>query len=1019
VTDTNANLVLLPWLRRGGTSALTQADSLGADQPGVATATASLAINDAPPITMPVRLMGPGHVTGLQTTQVIRMDPTPGSRAFEPNFFSLVEFDEPSLPWLFTPAAANAEQRLRPWLCLAVVRRQPGVLLSPPRRGSLPVLTISAPADPNAELPDPDDSWAWAHSQVTGELPALGPGGETDQSVAELTRLLDDRPDRTVSRLVCGRVLAPSTEYLACVVPTFELGRLAGLGLDIPDGEEGKLHPAWTLGDDLEFVELPVYHSWEFATGANGDFKSLAMLLRARRLPAGVGARPIDVSASGVDADVPARTRLPLGGALRPIPTTTIEPDGDASTPSTPEPASTWSATVHDRFRAALAGIINTPDAMPADEPLLTPPRYGAKQSGRGALDPAQRDRWYEQLNLEPEARVAAQYGTRLVREQQEALVASAWEQAAELRDVNTVLRNASFGVTVASSLHRRHLSRMSPEALLLALAPARAKLSLSAAARVPATGFVALLNAAQVPAAAFGTAMRRIARPQGAIFRRAARSASRGGSPTSPAITLSPVRFRTVLSSLQPGAVVARIDTGIGILGPPRDGIVSIERVALALQRQDITWLEASAAAVTNAPRRPGFAFTPFTPPAPGQVVNPPVVTPEVVVDPLQPGVVDPDPLPRPRPRPRPIPGDGRPRPVEPFAALRPRRDDDEDPFPFPEPDPEEEPDPRPHPIPRDSPAAALFRTLAAAHLQRFDPRPPVPEQQPFAVIDLSSLKDEALARAHPLETFTARIALLVDRRDGAPAPTEPTPAVLDAVDFTPRFPQPLAPTLAATDQDLMLPGLDLVPPNTVVPLETNSPFVESVLVGFNDELGRELVWREFPTPLQATYADRFWDPGVMQRPPDIPPLVEWGDRALGERNSLAGGAGSGERFVVLLRSELLRRYPHAVVYAVKPDDANAAPAMPILTGSMEPDVRFFGFDIASAEISDWSIVIAEQPTAPRFGIEVADVPELPAGANHLPLAEGDGDAAQLATRLRQQPVRVTIPASVLLTPN
>ena len=111
-----------------------------------------------------------------------------------------------------------------------------------------------------------------------------------------------------------------------------------------------------------------------------------------------------------------------------------------------------------------------------------------------------------------------------------------------------------------------------------------------------------------------------------------------------------------------------------------------------------------------------------------------------------------------------------------------------------------------------------------------------------------------------------------------------------------------------------------------------------------------------------------------------------------------------------MLLRSELLRRYPDAVVYATKPD---VPPAMPILTGSMEPDVRFFGFDIPAAEIGDWSIVIAEQPTAPRFGVEVDEVP---AGANHLPLAAGDGDAAELASRLRQQPVRVTIPAPVLL---
>jgi hypothetical protein len=91
----------------------------------------------------------------------------------------------------------------------------------------------------------------------------------------------------------------------------------------------------------------------------------------------------------------------------------------------------------------------------------------------------------------------------------------------------------------------------------------------------------------------------------------------------------------------------------------------------------------------------------------------------------------------------------------------------------------------------------------------------------------------------------------------------------------------------------------------------------------------------------------------------------------------------------------------------------------MPILTGSMEPDVRFFGFGIAAAEIGDWSIVIAEQPTAPRFGIEVADVSELPAGTTHLPLAPGDGDAAHLADRLRRQAVRVTIPASMLLAIN
>ena len=111
-----------------------------------------------------------------------------------------------------------------------------------------------------------------------------------------------------------------------------------------------------------------------------------------------------------------------------------------------------------------------------------------------------------------------------------------------------------------------------------------------------------------------------------------------------------------------------------------------------------------------------------------------------------------------------------------------------------------------------------------------------------------------------------------------------------------------------------------------------------------------------------------------------------------------------------MLLRCELLRRYPHAVIYATKP---GTDPATPIFAGAMEPDVRFFGFDIAADEIGDWSIVIAEQPTAPRFGLEEDDVT---GGASHAAVIGTDTDAARLARRVRQQPARITIPAPVLL---
>ena len=79
------------------------------------------------------------------------------------------------------------------------------------------------------ELPDLADSWAWAHAQVAGG----------QRNADSLKQSLAGDPALTVSRLLCPRRLDPLTDYLACVVPAFELGRKAGLGLPIqPDDEQ-------------------------------------------------------------------------------------------------------------------------------------------------------------------------------------------------------------------------------------------------------------------------------------------------------------------------------------------------------------------------------------------------------------------------------------------------------------------------------------------------------------------------------------------------------------------------------------------------------------------------------------------------------------------------------------------------------------------------------------------------------------------------------------------------------------
>src|SRR5262249_30983361 len=158
----------------------------------------------------------PGDVIGFDEGQITRTEPAPRSHDFEPDLLASVEFARPDLPWLLSPAAPDPLRgRLRPWLCLVVVRSS-GATVSASPDGPLPVLTCAL-----SELPDLTDSWAWAHAQVTGP-----PGTSAGTLIAT--------PGAAISRLVCPSRLAPDTPYLACVVPAFSAGVAAGLGQPVP-----------------------------------------------------------------------------------------------------------------------------------------------------------------------------------------------------------------------------------------------------------------------------------------------------------------------------------------------------------------------------------------------------------------------------------------------------------------------------------------------------------------------------------------------------------------------------------------------------------------------------------------------------------------------------------------------------------------------------------------------------------------------------------------------------------------
>lgn len=494
----SAVYTFLPWVQEGLSRAIPVADEPGAALAGHVTLPVTLEVDGAGDVVMDVRLYGPGDVTGLDPKQIVRTDPRPGASSFEDNYLAGVEFARADLPWLFTPAAASAAGRLRPWLCLVVVRRQDGVRLDPNAAGPLPVLEILAPARAADELPDLAQSWAWAYAQVTGS-----PDGQ------ELADILRDGPARVGSRLLCPRRLQPSTAYLACVVPTFALGVTAGLGQAPAELDEAKLAPAWTLAAAPDPVRLPVYYSWEFATGPAGDFESLVRRIQPRPLPpesthparldlsaAGGGLPPLDPATAGVVVDVESAMRLP-------------GPD-----------APPWPDDGRIPFQQALAGVLGTPPGA-----TLRPPLYGQVQAGVAQL-PADGEQpsWLRELNLDPRLRAAAAAGTRVVQDRQEELMASAWEQAGAVRQTNARLRQAQLAREVGGVLYERHLQPLAPAELLAVTGPAHARIPMS-----PQT-LADELRESRLPDAVVSGAFRRLASPQGALLRRAVPSEDQRG---------------------------------------------------------------------------------------------------------------------------------------------------------------------------------------------------------------------------------------------------------------------------------------------------------------------------------------------------------------------------------------------------------------------------------------------------------------------------------------------------------
>jgi hypothetical protein len=235
-------------------------------------------------------------------------------------------------------------------------------------------------------------------------------------------------------------------------------------------------------------------------------------------------------------------------------------------------------------------------------------------------------------------------------------------------------------------------------------------------------------------------------------------------------------------------------------------------------------------------------------------------------------------------------------------------------------------------------------------------------PERPPL-VGTLATTQAMVVSAVNPAATLFARASAQL----ALPITGDPLRPRLGA----PQFTRPMSLALTAPQ---ILPGVENVPDETAALLVTNPRFVEAYMVGLNDEMRRDLAWRQYPVDSTAMFFANFWGSS-----PDIPPIATWP-----ANNHLGANADThDEQVVLLVRGELLRRYSNAVITAVpavmgadNQRHLGSSELLPVFRGSIDPDMTFFGFALKKAQATSglgYYFVLSEHPSEPRFGLEPA----------------------------------------------
>jgi hypothetical protein len=906
-----ATLEFLSWTR---SKLLAAAERDGGRLKGVlplvlddATTTPGQQISD----NVPVRFTSASEVGGLKASAIRHMAPKPATSDAETTKLVHVDFNDVDLPWRYSPRRVERtpplpKQLFFPWIALLV-----GTTDELQIEGAL-VKSVAGVVLSDHDL---EHSYRWAHVQTEGGV--------------------------TISRLLSPRTLLPQRQYVAAVVPVFDA---AGEFL-------------WT-GAALNVDVLPVFFSWPFRTGEEGDFETLATALKLRKA-GDLGRADLRYRRPVADVDVTLHARgaitslkpdvsrlqpllmndaevLDALRALKPLPGD-LDPDSQTAAERR-QLLTTLVTDAVDRIAIGRDDLDVLNDAVVDERPrgvvppppmrkIISLPAYGGLW-----LEDTDAAKWSKSLNDDPRHRGVAGLGLWMGIVEQESLMDAAVRQAGALQDAAQRIGHLALGLDAAGRLWGRRLPD-APALRLRVFGPAMGRMLAADGGTVlgRVTSDTSALDTAFFSSAAQrlmrnGTTMARLSR-EGRIDRGAMLAAA---NETPAAVGKNPKGLPHV-------DTVARVldqrpyEEALGL--PEFDG--RLERLLRAFDGQpntDQTAGEFSRRVVGELGlERCGDFIVEFL--RRGISPTPEVLDREVLLGAIEQCI-----------------GQG---------------------------------------LEQHAQEAGLGGAL---------PRPPIADpRRPINLEALASAVASAIDPTVERPPAWVRVTSTIEGLDLKSLAPPEAPIGLDYPTWT---------LLNQHEREWLLPGVGALERDSIVALKTNPTFIDAFMVGINTQFISEMRWRNLPAPRVSTPLRMFWgyiNHDTGKREADIQPIGEWPSKppaasdaddigALSHQAIKPGDTTGKEDLIIVFRTPLFRRYPSTLVYLVRPpagadadqvDQLLKAPPRfddsptdrtlrryfgPIFFGQMEPDLVFFAFDVHPDTLDQYWLVLDEPPAELRF---------------------------------------------------